>query len=166
MQGALLTAALAVCPPAFAAESTSLGTFKQWTALSFPDDGGTSCMIWSQPDKLQAGMEGRGEVFVFVTHRSAPRQFDAVTLHSGYAFREGSQAKVSIGNRHFTLATSGSSAWTRSPADNTGMVKAMRAGYSMTVSGTSAGGKRTTDTYSLLGFSAAHDAIDRACGRG
>ncbi len=148
------------------ADSTSLGTFKQWTALSFPDEGGTSCMMWSQPEAREGSMEGRDEAFLFVTHRTSPRDFDAVTLDSGYAFGEGTRARVRIGEQEFVLATNGSSAWAFDSADNAKMVKAMRAGYRMTIEGTSAGGVRTSDVYSLLGFTAAHRAIDEACGRG
>ena len=156
---------VALCS-ALAADSTTLGIFKRWTALSFPDEGGISCMMWSQPEKVRVSMDGRGDAFVFVTHRSSPRQFDAVTRDNGYAFSEGTRVKVSIDDQEFVLATSGSSAWTFDSADDAKMVKAMRAGYTMTVEGTSAGGKRTSDVYSLLGFTAAHEAIDEACGRG
>ena len=148
------------------AESTSLGTFKQWTALTFPDDGGISCMMWSQPAEREVSMEGRGGAFLFVTHRTAPEEFDAVTLDNGYTFGAGTRVNVSIGKHDFVLATSGSNAWTLDPADNGEMVKAMRAGYRMRVQGTSVGGTRTSDVYSLLGFTAAHEAIDKACGRG
>ena len=123
-------------------------------------------MMWSQPEKLQVPLEGRGDAFVFVTHRSSPRDFDAITLDNGYAFGEGTEVTVSIGEQEFVLETSGSSAWTLDEKDDARMVKAMRAGYRMTVEGVSKGGKRTSDVYSLLGFSAAHEAIDKACGRG
>ena len=148
------------------ADSTSLGTFKQWTALTFPDGGGISCMMWSQPQEREVSMEGRGDAFLFVTHRSTPEEFDAVTLDNGYTFGAGTRVNVSIETYEFVLATSGSNAWTLDPADNGKMVKAMRAGYRMRVQGTSAAGTRTADVYSLLGFTAAHEAIDEACGRG
>ena len=162
----IVVGAFAASPVVDGADSTSLGTFKQWTALSFPDEGGISCMMWSQPEEIQVSMDGRSDAYVFVTHRSSPREFDAVTLDNGYAFGEGTRAKVSIGKQEFLLATNGSSAWVLDAVDNAKMVKAMRAGYRMTIEGTSAGGKRTSDVYSLLGFTAAHEAIDEACGRG
>ena len=165
-RGLVLAAVFGVSAMVAGADSTSLGTFKQWTALSFPDDGGISCMMWSQPEEREVSMEGRGDAFLFVTHRSSPPEFDAVTLDNGYAFGEGTEVGVSIGKQEFVLATNGSSAWILHAADNAKMVKAMRAGYRMRVQGISAGGKRTGDIYSLLGFTAAHEAIDEACGRG
>ena len=165
-RGLVIVAVFAASPAAAGAESTSLGTFKQWTALSFPDEGGISCMMWSQPEEIQVSVDGRSDAYVFVTHRTSPPEFDAVTLDNGYAFGEGTQVRISIGEQEFVLATNGSGAWTLDAADNAKMVKAMRAGYRMTIEGTFAGGERTADVYSLLGFTAAHEAIDEACGRG
>ena len=165
-QGLALAALLVFLPFAFAADSTSLGTFKQWTALSFPDEGGTACMMWSQPEEIRVGIEGRSDAYVFVTHLISPRQFDVVNVDNGYTFGEGTQVKVSVGGHEFVLATIGSAALALDAADNAKMVKAMRAGYRMTVEGIMEGGTRTSDVYSLLGFTAAHEAIDGACGRG
>ena len=163
---AALALALALAPGLPAADSTSLGTFKQWTALSFPDGKGTSCMMWSQPEQAQGAMAGRGEAFMFVTHSTSPRAYDAVSLENGYAFAEGTPARVRIGSEEFVLETDGGSAWTRDAGDDARLVQAMRAGYTMSVQGVSAGGNRTSDVYSLLGFTAAHEAINEACGRG
>ena len=165
-RGLVLAAVFAASPVAIGADSTSLGTFKQWTALSFPDEGGISCMMWSQPEEIGVSMEGRSDAYVFVTHRTSPREFDVVSVDNGYSFGEGTQVKLSIGGHEFILATIGSAALALDAADNAKMVEAMRAGYRMRVEGTSAGGKRTSDVYSLLGFTAAHEVVDEACGRG
>ena len=47
------------------------------------------------------------------------------------------------------------------PADQ---IKALAAGSSLVVKGTSSRGTATTDTYPLAGFSAAHAEINKACG--
>ena len=164
-QGAALVALLAFLPAALAADSTSLGTFKRWTALSFPDEGGTACMMWSQPEEMQVSMEGRSDAYVFVTHRTSPPDFDVVNVDNGYPLGEGTRVTISIDGDEFSLATIGSAALALDEADNAKLVKAMRAGYRMTIEGESVDGKRTSDVYSLLGFTAAHEAIDEACGR-
>jgi hypothetical protein len=43
------------------------------------------------------------------------------------------------------------------------MVKGMRAGNAMIMEGTSSRDTKTRDTYSLGGFTAAHNAINKAC---
>ena len=44
------------------------------------------------------------------------------------------------------------------------IIKAMRAGNTLVVKGTSSRGTLTTDTYSLKGFTAVHNALNKACG--
>ena len=54
-------------------------------------------------------------------------------------------------------------AWPPEAAVTRRLVKAMRAGRDMVVNGVSTRGTKTTDTFSLLGFTAAHKAISKAC---
>ena len=62
------------------------------------------------------------------------------------------------------MFTRGDGAWTRNAKQDAVLVAAMRSGKSMILRGVSGRGTRTTDTYSLKGFSAAHNAIGKACG--
>jgi len=54
-------------------------------------------------------------------------------------------------------------AWLASMDDESGFVAALKKGTSLVVTGTSARGTKTNDTYSLGGVTAAMDAIDKAC---
>lgn len=140
-----------------------LGTFKDWSAMSFPEDDNIVCMMWSQPKKTEGNYKKRGEIFVFVTHRPKDREIDKVSFETGYTFKESSEVRVTIDSRPYTLYTDGSTAWTKDAKDDVRMVKAMRAGNEMVMEGTSSRGTDTRDTYSLSGFTAAHNAINKAC---
>ena len=61
------------------------------------------------------------------------------------------------------MQTEGERAWPRDPRDDNKLVRAMKGGLNMVVTGRSTRGTKTTDTYSLLGFTAAMNAIDKAC---
>ena len=122
-------------------------------------------MMWSQPEERHVSMEGRSDAYVFVTHRTSPPDFDVVNVDNGYPLGEGTRVTIRIDGDEFSLETIGSAALVFEESDNAKLVKAMRAGYRMTVEGESVDGKRTSDVYSLLGFTAAHEAIDKACGR-
>jgi hypothetical protein len=132
------TTALAVDKP--------LGTFKDWSAMSFTEDKNTVCMMWSQPEKAEGEYKKRGEVFVFITHRPKDREMNKVSFETGYTFKESSEVRVTIDGKAYTLYTDGSTAWRK-----------------MVMEGTSSRGTDTRDTYSLSGFSAAHNAINKAC---
>lgn len=148
-----------------AAPAEPLGKFEAWTAQAFEDAGARVCSLWAQPEKSEGEYTRRGEVFVFVTHTPAKRSFDSVTLEIGYTFADDATASVSIGKRRFELNAGGSAAWTSGPAEDRKLVAAMRGGRSMVIEATSSRGTRTRDTFSLYGFSAAHDAVGEACPR-
>ena len=140
-----------------------LGTFKDWSAMSFTEDDHTVCMMWSQPEKAEGKYKKRGEIFVFVTHRPRDREMNKVSFETGYTFKDKSEVRVTIDGRAYTLYTDGSTAWSQDTKDDARMVKAMRAGNKMVMEGTSSRGTNTRDTYSLSGFTAAHNAINKAC---
>ena len=145
------------------AADKSLGIFKVWSAMSFAEDDKTVCMIWSQPEKTEGKYKKRGEIFVFVTHRPSDGEMNKVSFETGYTFKDSSEIRVAIDGKAYTLYTDGSTAWSYNGKDDSRMVKAMRAGRTMMVEGTSSRGTKTRDTYSLGGFTAAHNAINKAC---
>jgi hypothetical protein len=151
----LVTAAIAA--------DKSLGTFKVWSAMTFNEDDKTVCMMWSQPEKAEGDYKKRGEIFVFVTHRPGDREMNKISFETGYTFKESSEVRVTIDSKGYTLYTDGSTAWSYDIKDDARMVKAMRAGRTMIMEGVSSRGTQTRDTYSLSGFTAAHNAINKAC---
>ena len=159
---ALLVAGAGASLPSSAADK-SLGTFKAWSAMSFSEDDKPVCMMWSQPEKAEGDYKKRGEIFVFVTHRPGDNEINKVSFETGYTFKEKSEVSVTIDGEAFTLYTDGSTAWSYEPKDDSRMVNAMRAGSTMVVEGVSSRGTQTRDTYSLGGFTAAHNAINKAC---
>lgn len=158
-----LCAVLAVFFAVASAADKTLGTFNVWSAMTFDEDSEIVCMMWSQPEKSEGDYTRRGEIFVFVTHRPAGKEFNKVSFETGYTFKESSEVKVTIDAQTFTLYTDGSTAWGRNDGDDKRMVTAMRAGRQMTMEGVSSRGTQTRDSYSLSGFTAAHNAINKTC---
>ena len=150
-----------------------LGTYHDWQAYTLTTGDNLICYAISVPKKTSpktVRRHGRtvriqrGDVYVTVTHRPATETENEVNVIIGYPFEKNSQAAYSIDGRRYTLFTMGDGAWAYdSKADNT-IVGAMRRGKTLVVKGTSTHGATTTDTYSLIGFTAAHEAIDKACG--
>jgi len=145
------------------AADKSLGTFKMWSTMSFDEDDKIVCMMWSQPEDSEGDYKKRGEIFVFVTHRPGDREMNKVSFETGYTFKKSTEVRVTIDGQAYTLYTEGSTAWSFSGKDDARMVKAMRAGVNMVMEGTSSRGTQTRDTYSLSGFTAAHNSINKAC---
>lgn len=159
---ALLALGVLLASPAAAARD--LGHFGHWFAETHAEKHGTVCSMWSRPLKEQGDYSRRGKVFAFVSDHPARRRFDEFFIETGYTYRKGSEVTARIdGNKSYKMLTAGSTAWALSRAEAARIIRAMRSGRKMVVVGTSSRGTRTTDTYSLKGFTAAHDAIAKAC---
>lgn len=141
-----------------------IGVFKDWTAHSEGKGKSRTCWIFSEPTKDEGKYKKRGRIYAIVTHRPSEKTKDQVQFTAGYTFKKGSPVKVVIGKKSFELFTNADTAWARDSRQDRALVRAMRAGSTMIVTGTSSRGTRTKDTYSLSGISAAHRAIGKACG--
>ena len=154
-------AALVLAAASSPGSAQDLGTYKAWRSHAFVEANERVCSMWSQPDKAQGKYTKRGEIFAFVTHR--PDVSNKVSFEIGYDFKPGVALEVKIDRERYRLTTSGRTAWSDDAKTGEKMVRAMRAGKEMVVVGISKRGTKTTDTYSLSGFTAAHRAIGRAC---
>ena len=148
-------------PAASAAEIDTLGRFRDWNAYRTVADGNRLCYMVGEPKKAEGKYARRGKIYAFVTHRPAAKRLDEVSFDAGYTFKTGSEIKVVIAKKSFTLTPRENTAWA---TDDKAMIAAMKAGTSMVVRGVSSRGTNTKDTYSLLGFTAAYNAIGKACG--
>lgn len=148
-----------------APSSELLGNFDDWSAFSETENGKPLCYVGSQPKKSEGDYSQRGYAYVLVTHRPAEKAVGEVSIRAGYTYKEGSEVEVKVdGGPPFKLFTDDGLAWTREAKTDQALVAAMKAGAGMTIKGTSSRGTLTTDTYSLKGFTAALEAINKACG--
>jgi len=162
-------AAFAIALPAQAQEPQFLAKHGDWTAHTKNEGGRQVCFMWSRPTKSQGNYSSRGEIVTFVTiFKPAPtgEQYYAggqVSIVAGYTYQEDSQVTAAIGGKAYTLYTQGDTAWAANGTDDQTLIGAMKAGSNMVVKGRSWRPTDTTDTYSLIGFTAAYEAIAAAC---
>ena len=142
----------------------SAGSFKDWQAYTYSDKGKKVCYIASAPLESEPKNVRRSDIFFLVTHRPAQKVTDEVNLYLGYPIKPEGPVSVEIEGQRFELDIQDENAWTKSAEQDIKLVAAMIKGNEMIVRGVSKRGTRTVDHYSLLGFTAAHKAIDKACG--
>lgn len=158
-----IVALLAAGSAAAQTDVKPLGRFGEWSAYTYQENGNPVCYAASSPTRSRGKVAKRGDVFFLVTHRPEFNDVGVVTVVAGYAYAPDSNAEIAIGKTGFRFFTRDETAWANSD-DDPRMVAAMKRGSTMTVSGTSKdGGATTTDTYSLMGFTKAYEAISRAC---
>jgi invasion protein IalB len=160
----MLVLALAAAAPARAADSVLAASHGGWKVYSFPEGGKRTCYMAAQPEKQEGNYSRRGEPSFFVT-RWPGGDKNAVSVQMGYGLKDGDAVSVDIQGRAFTLRAEGEGAWTQDAAADTEILKAMKAGATMTLRGTSARGTKTEDTYSLKGVSGAYGALEKECGK-
>lgn len=160
----LASCLLLATPAAAETQATELGTHRSWSSYTYPEGGSKVCFMATKPTKSLPAGARRSEIYAMVTHRPGQNSKGVVSIVTGYTYRSGSEAELTIGNQRFKLFTDGDTAWARDEATDRAILQAIRSGSSMTVVGTSSRGTKTTDTYSLAGSSAALDSINKACG--
>ncbi len=150
---------------AFAANSDprALGTFKDWQAYTWLENGSKICYMLSRPNKSLPQNVKRGDIYLMVTYRPKARSKEEVSHVTGYTYKDKSTVDISIGNRKFKLATDADVAWVPEGESDAKLINAMRSGSKLVIKGRSSRGTLTTDSYSLQGFTAAHKQIRKSC---
>lgn len=142
---------------------TSLGASGDWEAFAYEAEGSKVCYVYSQPKKSDPAAAKRGPIYFMITHWPGKKVKAQPSTFIGYTFKEGSEVKLAVDAKSFNLYPVDNMAWTDKLETEKAILAALKSGKAMTVSGTSAKGTATKDTYSLSGLSAAMDAIDSAC---
>jgi hypothetical protein len=160
--GGVVAFQLLVAAPA-AGATKRLGTFGAWDGYVVGEKKSRLCYLHGVPKISKGKYTKRDNTFIQITHRP-PRTKGEVSITAGYTYRKDSEVEVEIDGTKFEMFTNKDTAWSRDAQGDAALVKAMRAGQTMIVRGTSARGTLTADTYSLGGFTAGHEAINKACG--
>ena len=150
---------------ASASEPKKIGDYGDWSAYSFLENGKKVCYMVSSPKTDEGNYTRRGDIYTLVTHRPSENTRNVFSYIAGYPYKQDSEVTVKIDSRTFKLFTYEETAWAPDSSTDNALANAIRKGSKMVVKGTSKRGTLTTDTYSLKGSGAAHDAISRACPR-
>jgi hypothetical protein len=132
-----------------------------WNVVTYAEDGKKFCYIHSEPIKEEGNYARRGDAYLLVIHRADGN--DQVSAHSGYPYKEGTEAEITIGGAGFKLFVRGDKAWAYPGDGDRVLIEAMVHGLTMTIKGTSRKDTYSLDTYSLVGFTKARTAMVEAC---
>lgn len=150
--------------PAEASGTKRIGTYGDWAAYVFTENGNKVCYMASEPKKAEGDYTKRDDIFAMITHRPAEGTQDVFSYVTGYTYKSGSDVTLKANGQAFTLFTQADTAWAPDSTTDSRIAQAIRKGSKMVVKGTSSRGTLTTDTFSLKGSGDAHDAISDACG--
>ncbi len=145
------------------APSTLVGTFRDWSSYTAQTQSGKVCWAATQPTQTLPTGVNRDPVFFMITTRPGEQKREEPSIIIGYPFAPESKVNVTVGSDTFVFFTRGQDAWMENETLEATLVAAMRAGQQMVIRGTSQRGTNTTDTYSLLGVSAALASAASEC---
>ena len=148
---------------AFAEELKKIGKFKDWETLVLVKDSGLTCFVQTKP-VLQSPKANKREARLFVSFRPSDKVADEITTTSGYEFNSQNKILATSGKRKYVFDIAKDSfAWISSNKVEKKMIKTMKKGSRIMITGYNQKGSQTIDHYSLLGFTKAYKASKANC---
>ena len=147
----------------FAEDLKKVGKFKDWEVMDVSEASGKVCFAQSIP-VLQAPKNNKRDARLFVTFRPGEKISNEISTTSGYEFNKNNSVLATSGNNKFKFDIKQQGfAWMTSNKKEKIMVKVMKKGSRIMVTGYNSKGSQTIDHYSLLGFTKAYSAAKKAC---
>jgi|TARA_B100000953_G_C17870666_1_gene374725 hypothetical protein len=146
-----------------AEEVKKIGKFKDWEAMVLVDDAGIVCFAQSKP-VLQAPKKNTREARLFVSFRKNEKIADEISVTPGYEFNQQNSITAKSGKHkyNFDIAQQGF-AWIADNKVEKKMIRIMKKGSRIMISGYNKSGSQTIDHYSLLGFTKAYNKAKKSC---
>ena len=146
-----------------AEELNKIGKFKDWETLVLKKDNELTCFAQTKP-VLQSPKANKRESRLFVSFRPSDKVADEISTTSGYEFNTQNRILATSGKRKYEFDIAQNSfAWIKSNKIEKKMIKTMKKGSRIMVTGHNKSGSQTIDHYSLLGFTKAYNAAKKSC---
>ncbi|MDC1236217.1 invasion associated locus B family protein [Pelagibacteraceae bacterium] len=144
-------------------EVKKVGKFKDWEAMIIVEQAGIVCFAQSAP-VLQAPKSNIREARMFVSFRPGEKINNEISITGGYEFNNKNTITATSGKSKykFDIAQEGF-AWIADNKLENKMIKTMKKGSRIMITGYNQKGSQTIDHYSLLGFTKAYNATKKAC---
>ena len=146
-----------------AQEIKKIGKYKDWEAMVVMDADGKVCFAQSLPI-LQAPKTNKRDAKLFVAFRPNDNIKNEVSVTPGYEFNNNNSVTAASGKNKFKFDIKEQGfAWIADNKIELKMIKQMRKGSRIMITGYNQQGSQTIDHYSLLGFTKAYNASRKAC---
>ena len=146
-----------------AEEIKKIGKFKDWETMTIKDENGIVCFAQAKP-VLQSPKNSLREARLFVSFRPNKKILDEISITAGYEFNKKNSITARSGKNKYKFDISQESfAWLADDKEEKKMIKAMKRGSRIMITGYNQEGSQTIDHYSLLGFTKAYGAAKKSC---
>ena len=146
-----------------AQEVKKIGKYKDWEAMVVSEASGKVCFAQSSPI-LQAPKTNKRDAKLFVAFRPNESINNEVSVTPGYEFNKNNSVTAASGKNKFKFDIKEQGfAWIADNKIELKMIKQMRKGSRIMITGYNQKGSQTIDHHSLLGFTKAYNASRKAC---
>jgi len=140
-----------------------MGTHKNWETYITNNENGKICFAQTKP-VLQSPKANPRNARLFVTFRPGEKITNEISVTSGYEFNKKNLVTAISGKNKYEFDIMQESfAWMTSKKFEKRMIKTMKKGSRIMITGYNQNGSQTKDHYSLLGFTKAYNATKANC---
>ncbi len=144
-------------------EVKKIGKFKDWETIIINKNNGKICFAQSIP-VLQAPKKNQRDARLFVSFRPSEKIKDEISITAGYEFNTKNSISAKSGKKRYKFDISQEGfAWMADNKQEKKMIKTMKKGTRIMVTGYNQEGSQTIDHYSLLGFTKAYNTAKKSC---
>ena len=144
-------------------EVKKIGKYKDWESMVIMEDTGKVCFAQSSPI-LQAPKSNKRDAKLFIAFRPADQIINEVSVTAGYEFNNSNSVIAQSGKNKFKFDIKQQGfAWIADNKIEFRMIKRMKKGSRIMITGYNQKGSQTIDHYSLLGFTKAYNSSKKAC---
>jgi len=146
------------------AKTKSIGSHKAWKAYTSMIEKNKTCFLASEPSKSTGKYErkNRGKTYVFVTNVKGSTNHE-VSVVAGFNYKKNSEVVFTIDGQKTKMFPVEDRAWSESSKIDKSLVRLMKKGKQLIITGTSSPGNLIKDYFSLSGFTKALALIDKSC---
>jgi invasion protein IalB len=146
-----------------AEEVKKMGTHKDWATYVINAETNKVCFAQSKP-VLQSPKSNPRDAKLFVSFRPGEKVANEISVTAGYEFNKKNSVIAKSGKSKYKLdLVQDGFAWMTSTKLETKMIKTMKKGSRIMITGHNQNGSQTIDHYSLLGFTKAYNATKANC---
>ena len=144
-------------------EIKKIGKYKDWEVMAVTEASGKVCFAQSTPI-LQAPKSNKRDAKLFIAFRPSEKITNEVSVTAGYEFNKNNSITAASGKYKFKFDIKEQGfAWITDTKIELKMIKRMKRGSRIMITGYNQKGSQTIDHYSLLGFTKAYNATKKAC---
>ncbi len=151
---------LGAASAAMAQAPTEIGAYSAWRAYAYVTGGTKVCYILTvaKTSKPEKGIK-HGTNFFLISQKPGQNVAFEPQFMADYELKAQTKVTVTVGEKSFSMFTSGKSGWMENAAEEPSLLAAMKTGKSMSIAAVSKRGTETGYTFSLSGISKALEAV-------